>query len=216
MHGTSIVGLVKFLSREYVDQFTRGHLYMNPLRRFVASELNIARRDEREGHEYWHNNGTLFLKIEEKFVPIPGIDGPLGRRNDRILDTNVFCMYAVRGDAENTPVDPRNLEFGDTFAVLRDRRAFLERVRNAAIAADQTLKTDLVSYVDKSTYDGPMGVFKKSAEFSYQSEFRIAMIPGNGEPFVLDVGNLADLVHTGPLAEINDLLRYVPSGQLPT
>jgi hypothetical protein len=104
-------------------------------------------------------------------------------------------------------VDPRNLAFGDTFAALRDGDEFLRRVHDAVKRAGYELQWNVVEYVDKSTYHGPMGIFRKSSEFSYQSEFRIAVLRGTGSPYTLHVGDLSDLVFAGPLAELNGRLK---------
>ena len=69
----------------------------------------------------------------------------------------------------------------------------------------------LVDYVDAESYEGPMGPFKKRSEFSYQSEWRLALLPGTGEPYRLEVADLSDIVIVGdPLTEINKHLKIVP------
>ena len=82
MQQAKVLGLVKFLRHEHVEDFRRGRLYMNPLRHFVQAESNPVRRDEREGHDFWLNGGSLSVRIGDEFVPIPGIDGPIGADHD--------------------------------------------------------------------------------------------------------------------------------------
>jgi hypothetical protein len=65
----------------------------------------------------------------------------------------------------------------------------------------------MVEYVDDREYHGKMGIFKKSSYFAYQSEFRIALKPGTGSPYCLQVGDLADISCTGPLATLNECIR---------
>ena len=54
-------------------------------------------------------------------------------------------MYALRSNEAKNLVDPRNFEFGDAYAVLRDGDEFLNRVRAAAQKTEQNLKWDLES-----------------------------------------------------------------------
>jgi hypothetical protein len=116
-------------------------------------------------------------------------------------------MYALRESASDTFVDPGNLGFGDTFALLTDFDEFMRRVKAAVPGTGQDLRYDLVDYLDGTSYEGPVGIFKKLSDFSYQSEFRIGLFPGTGAPLRLQVGNLSDIVILGRLSELNDRLR---------
>src|SRR5260370_28697547 len=102
-----------------------------------------------------------------------------------------------------------NLKFGDTFAVLKDGDEFLRRVKAAALRSGHELKHQLVEYVDNTNYSGPLGIFRKSSCFRYQSEFRIALFPGTGEPYRFNIGDISDIVIVGPLDELNRRSRIV-------
>jgi hypothetical protein len=203
-----VLGVFKFSKRKYIDEFVRGGLYMNTLAHFAKIEDNPVRRDEREGQAFWMqpDKVKLAVKIDGVFEPIPGIVGPIAHTDGSNLAANVFCMYALKASVAKRLVDPRNLEFGDTFAVLRDCDEFLRRARVAAEKAGHGLLWSLVEYVDPSEYHGPMGIFRKSSEFSYQSEFRMAILAGMGSPR-LEVGDLSDITITGPMEELNQRLR---------
>lgn len=123
------------------------------------------------------------------------------------LKANVFCMYALRASASDTLVDPRNGEFGDTFATVIQFDEFMKRVNSAIRGGGHELQWHLVEYVDDASYEGPLGIFKKSFRFSYQSEFRIALLPGIGAAHPLYVGDLSDIVMVGPLADLNRRLK---------
>jgi hypothetical protein len=116
-------------------------------------------------------------------------------------------MYALRTPQGPQLVDELNFRFGDTFALLTDGDEFLRRVRRAGEQCGQELTYGLVGYVDERTYQGSMGVFRKRALFSYQSELRIAITPGADGPYKLHVGDLSDITISGRLAELNQLLR---------
>ena len=55
-----------------------------------------------------------------------------------------------------------------------------------------------------------MGIFRKRSRYSYQSELRIAIVPGTEAPYRLRVGDLSDITRTGPLPELNSLLHFNP------
>ncbi len=209
MQADGVLGLFRFSKSKYIDQFVSGLLFMNPLSHFVKIESNPIRRDEREGHDFWMqpDRVTLSVKIEGAFKAIPGIIGPIAYSHESDLAANVFCMYALRATVAKELVDPRNLAFGDTFAILKDGDEFLRRVRAAVQKAGHVLQSHLVEYVDASTYHGPMGIFRKSSEFSYQSEFRLAILPGTGSPYRLEVGDISDITVTGPIAELNRRMK---------
>lgn len=209
MQTDRVLGLFKFGQRQHVDQLVRGRLYMNTLAHFVSVETNFARRDPREGQSFWMqpDKVTLSIEVGGEFKPIPGIIGPIAYSHENELSANVFCLYALRASVAKRRIDPHNSEFGDTFAVFRDGDEFLRRVRDASKRTGLEVQWNVVEYVDEATYHGPMGIFRKSSEFSYQSEFRIAVRPGTGSPYLLEVGDLSDLVLTGPMTELNERLK---------
>ena len=88
-----------------------------------------------------------------------------------------------------------------------DGDQFLKRVRQAAIPHGQQIRWQLVEYVDPKTHAGSMGIFRKFTHFKYQSEFRIAMAPGTGSIFVLDIGDLSDITKAGKLSDVNKHLK---------
>jgi hypothetical protein len=116
-------------------------------------------------------------------------------------------MYALRASVAKNLINPKNFTFGDTYAVVKDGDEFLRRVRTAAQCAGLMLEIKMVEYVDPREHQGPMGVFRKSSAFAYQSEFRIALMPGTGVPFPFRVGDLSDITVTGPLTGINSSIK---------
>lgn len=106
-------------------------------------------------------------------------------------------MYALRESQSGVVVDPRNFDFGDTFAVFTDFDEFTRRVQAALVGTGQSAQWAPVDYIDYATYQGPTGVFKKDRSFSYQSELRLALVPGFGTAHQLDVGDLSDIIRIG-------------------
>jgi hypothetical protein len=118
-------------------------------------------------------------------------------------------MYALRSQrGRDHLVDPRILEeFGDYFALLINADGFFDRINSEKPTIHNEIDWGLVEYLDEQKYEGPVGVFRKSAEFSYQSEFRIAITPGMGRPYTLDVGDLSDITISGPTMNLNRMLK---------
>jgi hypothetical protein len=115
-------------------------------------------------------------------------------------------MYALRSSAAEALVDARNFAFGDAVAILLDFHEFHRRVMATTLDAGQTLQCKMVSYIDQATYEGRLDIFTKDVSFAYQSELRLALLPGTGAPFQLKVGDLSDIIAVGRLSELNDRL----------
>jgi hypothetical protein len=81
---------------------------------------------------------------------------------------------------------------------------FLRRVKKAAEALPHELQCYLVEYYSES-YSGPVGIFRKRSIFAHQSEFRIALVPGDGKPYTLRVGDLSDIVGRGDLDDLKHI-----------
>jgi hypothetical protein len=207
--------LLKFGASRHIEQFAQGLLFMNTLKHFVEIETSSLRMDSHEGtsHMLRGDGAILQVEVNRQFTPIGEIQGPIRYQPDILMNANVFCMHALRENAPDTFVDPRNFDFGDTFAVITDFDEFVRRVRAAALGTGQELQWNLVEYIDETSYVGPVGVFKKVSSFAYQSEFRMVLRPGTGAALRLDVGNLSDIVILGRLPDLNDCLRIHVNAQ---
>ena len=195
----SLVGVLRIGSRERIEQVARGLLYMNTLEYFIKLEADVLRSDSGEAtsHIFRGDGAVLQIKIDGEFRPVGELHGPIRYRSDENLKVNVFCMYALRESQSGVVVDPRNFDFGDTFAVFTDFDEFTRRVQAALVGTGQSAQWAPVDYIDYATYQGPTGVFKKDRSFSYQSELRLALVPGFGTAHQLDVGDLSDIIRIG-------------------
>lgn len=215
MPPSPVLGLLKFGTYNHIEQLIReGHLYMNPLSYFISGEADALRADAHEGTlvSMQPDKARLSVEVDGQFHEIPGICGPISYRTDAMLRVNVYCMFAVRPSRESELIDPRNIAFGDSYALLTDGDEFLRRVQRAAAAQSLTVTWRPVEYVERGTYHGKMGVFRKFSTFAYQSEFRIAMFPGTGTPFSLRVGDLSDIALMGASDSVNRRLRLSDRG----
>lgn len=86
--------------------------------------------------------------------------------------------------------------FGNTVVIFSDFIEFLRRVRVAAERGGFRVAHQLVKYVDRTTYTGPMGLFKKFSTKSAEQEFRIALAADVSGPLSLNVGPLTDITVT--------------------
>jgi hypothetical protein len=79
-----------------------------------------------------------------------------------------------------------------------DFNEFIRRLTSAAERSGHRVLWGLVDYVDRSTYTGEMGPFRKFSQHSAQEELRIAVMPGTGQPLSLCIGSLNDIATTVP------------------
>jgi hypothetical protein len=207
-----VIGLFKFGQRAHMEELvTEGHVYMRPLSDFMALESDALRSDPAEGSasSIPAENFRLQVKLDGEWKPVGGIVGTVRLRDGRLEKANVYCLYALLDSIESALVDARNLGFGNTYVVFTNGDEFLRRVRAEATRLKLRLEAGLVGYVDESIYHGPMGIFRKYSSFAYQSECRLALLPGSGSPYSLRVGDLSDITVIGELAELNERIRLV-------
>lgn len=212
-----VLGLFKFGERVHIEKFVQdGHLFMNTLAYFKKLEGDHLRSDEHEGAALCiQADGSGFqVKKDGVWVEIATIRNQiLSSRGDE-KSTKVFCMYALRENASHQSIDWRNLSFGDAFAALIDGDEFLGRVKAAAQLNGIPIKLGLVEYVDRATYNGPMGALRKFSDFGYQSEFRIAINSEMDGPFSLRVGGLSDISVVGNLCDLCERIKIESNGTL--
>jgi hypothetical protein len=215
MEPDGILALFKFGKREHIDQFVHeGHIYMNSLNYFRTLEDDMLRADKHEGASYNLQADGAILQMEqsEKWVDVAKIKEQLVWSDGSKDVTNVFCMYAFRESASKNFIDPRNFGLGDAFAMItaKDGDEFFRRINVAAKKENIVLEQELVEYVNKATYDGTMGVFRKFSNFAYQSEFRLSVVTGKDTPFSFRIGDISDISTIGTVAELNKRIKITP------
>jgi len=191
-----------------------GELYMQPISTFKTMEKDGLRADENEAlsESIPARGGLLSVQRDGEWQELGTLTGPLRIRNEVLESANVFCTHVLLAtrchQSPHQLVDPRNFAFGDTFVIFTDADEFMRRLRETVAARGLQTETGNVQYVDQDAYRGEMGVFRKYAEYSFQSEYRIALVPGSGEPYTLQVGALSDIAMLGELQEINQRLLW--------
>lgn len=211
---------MKFGQRAHMEAFrSRGMLHLNSQAYFARIENDAARRDPFEGTDHIHQPSAITR------ITIAGPDGAGGQReivipSDQLAGPvsvafsdrhsyNLFCMFGIQQPLEPPFVDERCLDFGDSFVLVLNTQAFLDRLDATIRAAGLAYAYQFVEHFDDVAYSGETGVFRKPASFAYQREFRIAVWPGADEPLQLYLGDLSDITTPVlPLAEINQLIDF--------
>lgn len=210
-----VLALFKFGKREHIYQFVHeGHIYMNSLNYFRKLEDDMLRADKHEGASYNLQADGAILQVKQsgEWVDMAEIKDPLVWSDGSKDVTNIFCMYAFRESASKNLIDTRNFGLGDSFAMItaKDGDEFFRRINVAAKKENIVLEQKLVEYVDKATYDGTMGVFRKFSHFAYQSEFRLSVVTGKDSPFSFRIGDISDISTIGTVAELNARIKIAP------
>lgn len=201
--------LVKLLPAQYESDFLDGNLYLN-------SNSFFARTDDKDPVRFDPHDGAdeavpvksfSILGPEGQWIDLPVI-GPITKTSMRASMHNILCMYSIT-DRAGDDFDPRNMSFGDRAVVIANAKEFVRRVRDAATAVGRTLAQGPITYVDRLTYEGVLGPFRKYQVHSYQNEFRFVLADGDGQPFRLFVGNLRDIAYSADASDIPKIWKQM-------
>lgn len=177
-----------------------GHVYLNNLGFFKNLEATRVQADPDEATGYcWQMpDSVLEIQVEEEWRTLGTVNGGI-RSHDELL--NSLAVYCLHGRRRNDCAEPwmlGDLGFGDTFVLFSNANEFFRRLYRAAMDEYYQVQFGPVEYVDRHTYNGPMGAFRKFKERERESEFRVVLSPGNDEPISLKLGSLEDIAVIGP------------------
>jgi len=187
-------GFLKFGAATHMKALLReGLIYCNTVRYFQRLEQDQLRGDSFEGLCHFFRLSTHDLYVADTLIADPGGTISITRRAD--LRKNIFCVYSVGTNLGF--IDHLNFRFGDMCVFINNPPEFNRRIEIALRALKPrgqiNVEGQLVKYVDRKNYDGPVGPFVKFDEFAYQSEFRYVMSPGIGRPFSFRIGSIEDI-----------------------
>ena len=189
-----LFGVVKIGPKAHMEDFySTGRLYMNTLRFFKKNEKeDNLRHDPSEGLLASYPAAMIgFEKL--KGVELH-VNGPLQLDQENDEDINIFSMYGITERNLHFIVDEKALEFGDTAVVITQGPEFQKRVICECKKKGWDYSFGLVDYVDKETYSGPMGPFRKYSDRAYQSEYRIAVKANLKKPVEdFQIGDISDI-----------------------
>lgn len=191
--------LIKILEERFLDDFLNGDIYLNTYDYFrTLDNQDQVRSDIHEGiDECWQVESVHIEDRDGNWVPIGGIKNPITYQSQNMSKSNILCLYSYT-DRSNDFFDEKNLSFGNVAVIIKDLKEFIYRMKRAAEVIDREIYQGPITYVDESTYNGPMGPFKKFSRLQYQNEFRFWVTGGDGNPCYLKIGDIRDIVMVTP------------------
>ncbi len=206
-----VKGLIKIGQKEQINQlFTQGHVYMNSLDYFRKCEG--MSHDQNEGaRDVISGKNRKFVIFPQNGAPAP-IEGVISLQATSMEDLkkNVYCTHAV---LENEPpLDLENFKRGQYALVIENFSKFLQTLEEIKSKQNLNLSYQLVEYVDRNSYHGELGAFRKykeyrEYEYEKEKEFRILLKPGVGKPFSLYLGSLEDIAFIVEANEVPKILK---------
>ena len=204
------IGLLKFGKKEHMEAlYNEGLFYMNTFDYFINLEDNgDGRADRYEATvEYFAGNGlddiTITLGSGDDQITLSRENGTLSVA--MITDTpeysHLYSMTAIDTEwalKNDLLLDERNFADGkDYVVIIHDFNKFVERLTNKLNENKWNSKLSFIEYIDEHNYSGQMGCFRKFDKFSYQNEWRCAVLQnGIKEPITITLGSLADIAFT--------------------
>ena len=201
-----IYAFVKVGQKNHLESLQKdGLLYMNTLG--YLRKIEGMSGDKNEGTMDFFQGKKIKLVIlpHSRQDPFPA-KGLISMQSSYSPDLkkNVFCMHAITDDY--SALDEKNFERSSHALVIFNPQEFLELL-NAAVSKDKAdFYYGFVEYVDKKTYHGQMGCFKKFEEFKYENEYRIMRNYPTGKPFPFTIGSLEDI---SELVKVKDVVTRI-------
>lgn len=201
---------IKFGSYEHMKAFyEKGEMYFNTFEYFKKLENSGDGRSDKNEYASVHYAGegikNLTLKIYSNDNPneVYCLEGgkdlktfTLDYGNDKKY-THLYSMSYLDIDwilENDLLIDYRNFAKDKNYAVLihdilNFNKMFIDKMKDLKVAVDG----NVVEYVDKDTYSGKIGAFRKFKEYEYQNEFRIAVDFDTLEPIKIYIGSLKNV-----------------------
>lgn len=209
----SLVALFKLGKRTHMEELIHeGHVYMNAVSYFKDLEEDSPRSDDAEGTWYCQKADGAILEKRQgpEWHRVATLNGPALFRKEALAKANLYCLHGKTQKDYGRVFELHRFGYGDSYVLFRDPSEFLGRLSKAANEAGQKIECRVVEYVDKNSYSGPMGLFRKFSERAEDREVRIALLPGTGDPFSLWLGDLSDIALFGSASQRLRLDRKVP------
>lgn len=204
-----ILALIKFIDSRWSDQFRAGRIRMGSVASFRKQyESDFGRRQD-------FNENLLALYQPDKSIIsindniISDLAGPVDVRLNNDDFSYLFCMTAItdldidRGGGCFS-LDSALVNLGDSAIIVTNVSEFLRRLRSCISEtgwlsgrSDESGKfSSPIEYVDLDTFHGRLGLFRKSSQFAFQHEWRVALadaLEQGLEEIFLEVGDLTDI-----------------------
>ncbi len=202
--------MMRFMKHEYTSDFRAGRIRMGTVEKYRKEYA-----DQEGGRNDPDEHLLSLFRPEQIVIRVGGqivgdVQGPVKIR--RTLDecSYLLCMTAITDRDLNAvfgdfKLDRRMLGLGDAAVLITHGEDFIQRLR-AGINKVPWLRSHqgsggvasgLVEYVDFSTYHGELGPFRKSVDFRYQHEWRVALIDSTEsrreDHLTVDMGDISDI-----------------------
>lgn len=187
--------------------YEKGELYFNTFDFFRNLEYTKDGRADNNEYCYYHYAGEGIKEVVLKFYPDGRDKEPikLDERNglreltistgEQKEYTHIYSLSSI--DVEwslnnNCIIDDSNFADTKNYVVLIwNTKEFIHRVTQHL--SKYKLKAKFIEYVDKQSYTGEMGPFRKFKNYALQNEYRIAVKFNTKGPKIIHLGSLSDI-----------------------
>lgn len=195
--------------QDITDLYYNGTIFMNPIQKFREFEDDELRGDPYEGVTEIKN-----LKKGTIEFPSIGFKGTYNHAHWKSSYENIsgniyslYCLSSNLGENINSfAIDNKIKKFGSHCLIIKDTKAFLERIIERLKQMEIDFQQGLVEYYDKNEINSYISLFEKPSDFSYQNEFRFYAKNSLKEPIKFSIGSLADISEIYPSDTVVDTL----------
>ena len=191
---------IKFGKENHIKDLQKnGIVYCSTIQSFAKMD-DFVQGDELEKAWLIDNSKSSLLQIkpidapDSKFITIKlnkligNCEGPFG---------NLFCLYSLnmlemRID-EKRLLPPKLLKKYDSYLVIKNIDAFLERLHVALDAKKLCWEHHPIEYKDFSSIKSEKTIFQKDKLYEYQQEFRLFIHNNEEKEIILELGDLSDI-----------------------
>lgn len=202
-----IIAFIKVGQKEHIELLQKeGLLYMNPLGYYRSCEG--MSKDKSEGaKEILQGRRTKFVIFPHNSQSPSQIKRVISFESTHTEDlkNNVYCMHTIEDDG--VIINEVNFKRADYALVIYDCGKFINQLEEFNQKNKLNITYRLVEYVDKDTYHGPLGCFRKYKEYEHEKEFRILLEPSEGKTLKLYIGSLQDISIMVQANEVTNIIK---------
>ena len=226
MDNNQPIVLIKFQDEPYVKPFyEQGSIYMNPLSYFQTIDDDHIRGDKLENSTHFLQSHKISTSINKQLVPTVEAIILYNPCDDIDKFTHIFCMSSLcHGDyleKDEKIFDERVFEFGNHLVIIHNLKKFFIQLISSLKQLKKekkilAYKTDRINYFDPANYHGKTDAFDKSARYSWQKEWRVAIrTPPNfsNKPFQFKIGKLNDISAILKTNQFKNKVKYYKNKQ---
>lgn len=194
------------------DLYDHGTIFMNPIQHFRQFEDAELRGDKYEGISEIKNYPPGTFEIQALNFKGNYLNIHLKKSLDEVWG-NIYSLYCVSSFTFPNPlefaIDKRVTGFGTHCLMVKDNKAFLDRIEKALKKKKLNYYHGFVSYYDRFKVNSKISLFEKPLEFKYQNEFRFYVENDDIKPVVIKIGSLHDIAQLVSIQEIMSLRLVV-------